>query len=301
MIPWYAPIDCTAWFRRLLSSRAVVLVLILVALVTTEFRFDWMERAAGAYLVTTNSYRPQSGTIWEQGHKADSARQTLAQYAVQRQNMQREAQQASSLGQVISSIAEEKGAMISSDHFLSLYLKLPPVLSNEIVSPYTLLTFTSTGKWERTFLEKQDHQLVIYLLDSQNQVIQRFNIGPELIEYIERGEVAVSSSLDQLSDFAAHIYPADRFFALLNALPEEVRKNIVAHPEELLRVSGRIRRVGISDGDFGDAVDLGFEVDTPDGTRVVLVQGARDEVRRLQHTLDESSSEGWPWSGGTKP
>lgn len=301
MIPWYTPINFSAWSRRLLSPRAVVLVLVLAALSVSELRFDWMETAVGAYLVTTNTYRPQSGTIWEQGHKVDSARQTLAQVATQRLTIQQEARQAESLGQVISSLAKEKGAMISADHFLALYLKLPPVLSNEIASPYTLLSFTSIGKWQRTFLEKQDRQLVIYLLDTQNQVIHRFNIGPELIGHIERGEVAVSSSLDQLSDFAGHIYPADRFFASLNALPEKVRKNIVAHPEQLLRVSGRIRRVGISDGNFGDSVDLGFEVDSPQGAKVILVQGIRDSARRLQDDLDAGSSSGWLWTGEARP
>jgi len=274
-----------------------VLALALAALASTELRFDWAEKALGTYLVTTNPFRPQSGAIWEQGQKAHSARQTLAEYAIQQQNVQREARQAGSLSQVIATISQEKGAMISAEHFLALYLKLPPVLSSEIMSPYELLNFSNTGTWQRTFIEKQDNHLLIYLLDTQNQVVHRLSMGPDLIGHIERGEVAVRSSLDQLSDFAAYIYPAERFFRALSTLPAEVRKRIVAHPEDLLRVTGRIGRVGISDGDLGDAVDLGFEVDGPDGPKVILMQGVRDDVLRLRRTLETGSSSRWPWSG----
>jgi hypothetical protein len=294
MIPWYAPVNFSAWIRRALPPRVVVLAVAVAILAATEMRFDWMEKTAGAYLVSTNTYRPQLGAIWEQGHKADSARQALAKFANQRHNIQREAQQAGSMGQVISSIIDEKGAMVSADHFLAVYLKLPPMLAAEIVSPYQLLAYSNGGTWQRTLLEKQDGHLHIYLLDTQNQVIDRMQLGPELIGHIERGEVAISSSLDQLSDFDA-VYSADRFFSSLNTLPEAVRKKIIAHPEDLLRVSGRIRRVGLSSRGFGDAVDLGFEVEASEGVKVILMQGGRDEVRRLQNSLSAGSTRRWPW------
>jgi len=284
-----------------MAPRLVVLALVLVTMAMTELRFDWVEKTVGAYLVTTNSQRPKSGTIWEQGLQTDSARQTLAQFADQRQNMQREVRQATSMGQVMANIDEGRGAMISADHFLALYLKLPPVLSHEIVSPYTLLTLTNSGQWQRTFLERQDQQLLIYMLDAQNQVVYRLNIGSVLLGYIERGEVAIKTGLDQLSDFAAHIYPAERFFSVLNTLPEEVRKGVVAHPEDLLRITGHIRRIGISESALGDVTDLGFEVESLDGLKVILVQGVRDDVRRLQQALDGGSAFGWPWTGEGRP
>jgi hypothetical protein len=294
MTPWYAPPNFSAWIRRLLPPRAVVLAMLVAVLIATEMRFDWVEKAVGAYLVSTNVYRPQSGAIWEQGLKTDSARQTLAKFANQRHTAQREAQQAGSLGQVIAAIADDKGSIVSADHFLALYLKLPPVLAAEIVSPYQLLAYSNNGHWQRTLLEKQDEQLNIYLLDTQNQVIYRLQLGPELIAHIERGEIAIISSLDQLSDFD-DIFSAERFFSSLNALPEETRKKIVTHPEDLLRLSGRIRRVGMSNRGFGESVDLGFEIEAPEGTKVILVQGGRNEVQRLQVALKMGASRRWPW------
>lgn len=296
-IPWYFPPNFKAWRKRLLAPRAVVLLLIITALAIAELRFDWMESALGNYLVTTNPQRPKSGAIWDQGREADQARQTLAQYSSQRQNSQIEVRRSTSLGQVVASIVDEKGAMISAEHFVELYLKLPPAISHEMISPYTLLDKLSEGRWQRTFFELRNQQLLVYLLDAQNQVIHRLDVGQVLLGYIERGEVSVGTSLDRMADFAAHLYPAERFFKVLNALSAEVRGRIVARPEDLLRVSGRIRRVGISDSPLADTVDLGFEVEDLDGPKVILMQGRYEDVRRLQHALEGRSVSGWSRPG----
>ncbi len=300
MIPWYAPTTIEQWFRRLLSPRAVVLALFLVALIVTEWRFAWMEQVAGSYLVTTNRYRPKSGTVWEQGRQSDQARQALAQFATQQQNVQREAQQASSLGQVVANM-DAKGAMISAEHFLNLYLKLPPVLAQEIASPYVLLALSSAGRWERAFFQQEDQNLSISLLDSQNQVVYRLSIGAVLMGHIERGEVAIRTGLEQLSDFSDNIYTAELFFEALNALPEVSRRRVLAHPEDLLRVSGRIRRIGISAGAMGDNVDLGFEVEDLEGPKVILMQGAREEVRQLQRAMEGGLQGERPSGGEARP
>ncbi len=301
MTPWYAPTDMNIWRRRLLVPRSVVLVCLLAVAGITEFRFDWIEKAVGAYLTTTNAYRPRSGAIWEKGREADSARTTLAQYADQRQHLQSEVRQAHSLGQLVANLGEDKGAMISSEHFIELYLKLPPIISHEIVSPFTLLTLQSDGRWQRTFLERKGNNLLVYMLDGSNQVIHRLSIDQVLLVHIERGEVAIRTGLDQLADFNGRIYLAERFFKALDGLPEEERKRIVAHPEDLLRVEGRIERVGISEQMIGDAVDLGFEVSGRDGPRVVLMQGARDEVLRIQRLLEEGDTPVWPWMRKEQP
>jgi hypothetical protein len=289
MVNWYTPENLNQWAWRLVAPRTVALLLALTALVVTELRFDWIEQAVGAYLATTNAYRPESGAIWDQGHQTDQAREALSQFMNQRRTSQLEARRATSLGQVVSGIADERGAMISAEHFVELFLALPPVISHEIVSPYTLLAQLTSGQWQRTFFERQDRQLTIYLLDSQNQVLHRLVVGAGLLEHVLRGEVAVGSSLEGLADFAGHIYPAGRFFELLNSYPTRTRQGIIAHPEDLLRISGRIVRVGISDRAMGDTIELGFEVEGSQGLKVILTQGNADDVRRLQRVLDERS------------
>ena len=289
MTLWYAPTSYKEYVRRLITLRTVLLFSAVVVMVATELRFDWMESAVGTYLATTNGARPESGTIWDQGRQSELARQTLNQYMNQRQDVQREVRRATSLGQVLAGIGKENGAMISAAHFVELYLKLPPVLAHEIVSPYTLLSQLSANKWQRTYFEGQGDQLSVYMLDDQNQVLYRLTIGPGLIEHIQQGEVAIHTGLNQLSDFSAHIYTAEQFFSVLNTLPDEVRKGIVASPEELLRISGRIVKVGISDESVGGATALGFEVEDLQGAKVILTQGRSNDVERLRWMLDSRS------------
>lgn len=290
---WYYPANLNVWVRRVVALRSVVLFMVVLALAVTEFRFDWIERLVGNYLLTTNAGRPESGAIWDQGHQTDSARQVLSQYMSQVQTAQREARRAASLGQVVAGIDANQGAMISADHFIELYVKLPPILSHEIISPFTLLAYINSSKWSRTFLEQQGQQLAVYLLDDHNQVLHRLAIGPAMLGHIQRGEVAIQTSLYHLADFAAHIYPAAEFFTALNTLPESVRKGVIAEPEDLLRISGRIVRVGISDRTSGETVDLGFEVEDLDNAKVILVQGRSDDVLRLIAMLEGEPSDYW--------
>lgn len=287
---WYAPISFKDHLKRLVALRTALVFSVVLALVVTEFRLDWIEKALGTYLVTTNAQRPESGTAWDKGRQTDQARQTLSQYTHEREGAQSDARRAVTMGQVLNGIDAQKGAMISADHFVELYLKLPRVLSNELISPYTLLTQLSSDKWKRTFFERQgSEQLQIYLLDDHNQVLHRLSVGPVLSEHIRRGEVAVQTRLDQLGDFTGRIYPAEQFFAALNTLPEEVKRGVVDSPGSLLQVSGRIVRVGISGQSMDGTVDIGFEVEDGQGAKVILTRGRVSDVRRLQWALEETS------------
>lgn len=298
MIPWYAPWSYKEYIRRWIAWRSILLLGLITILVITEFRFNWLEDVVGAYLVTTNSARPESGTIWDQGRQSELARQTLNAYMNQRQDVQREVRGASSLGQVLAGLGDDHGAMISADHFIELYLKLPPVLAHEVVSPYLLLGQLSAHKWQRTFFEQQDQKLSIYLLDDQNQVLHRIDMGSGLMEHIRQGEIAIHTGLHQLGDFAAHVYPADMFFNTLNALPEEVRKGILPSPEELLRISGNAVQVGISSQPMGDITELGFEVQDLQGAKVILTQGRTRDVRRLLWMLEYHEAGAFDRRGG---
>ncbi len=297
MTLWYAPFSFKDYTRRLVTGRSILLLSAIAALIATEFRFDWLETTTGAYLVSTNKSRPESGAIWDQGRQSESARQTLSQYTSQRQDAQREVRRATSMGQLLTGMGNERGAMLSASHFIELYLKLPPVISHEIVSPFTLLSHLSSNKWQRTFFEHQDQQLSVYLLDDHNQVLHRLAIGPGLMEHIEQGEVAIHTNLNQLSDFAGHIYAAEHFFALLNTLPERVRRGVVSSPEELLRASGRVVRVGISSESMGGATALGFEVEGMQGAKVILSQGRSEDVEHLRWMLQAQSATGGGYGG----
>ena len=127
---WYEPRDFKEWAKRLFAIRHLVLILFILGAFISELRFDWFEQTVGSYLVTTNSKRPESGAIWEIGHRTITARQTLDQIITDRQFLQREARGATTFTQMALNILPNKGIMLSSEHFRKIYLTLPQTIEH---------------------------------------------------------------------------------------------------------------------------------------------------------------------------
>ena len=286
MTDWAEPRDFNEWAKRVFGLRSVLVIILVSCIFILEFRFDWVEQVIGSYLVTTNSERPESGSIWEKSRQTRTARQALEQILTDRQTLQREARRADTFTQIAANVTPGKGVMLSADHFRKLYLRLAPSVAHDIISPFELLGLVSTGQWHRTYFEKPGSGLVIYLLDADNRVLQQLELGPVLLSQLKRGEVALAESLDQLPVFKNRIYLAEEFFNSLESFPEEVRRSMVPYPETLLEVPGQIARVGISDETQAGFIELGFEFSSGTQRRVVLVQGHEWAVWRLRSRLE---------------
>lgn len=286
MTEWAEPRDFRDWAKRVFALRSLLILMLLIAIFILELRFDWVERLAGSYLATTNSRRPESGSIWEKSRQTRTAQQTLEQIVTDRQALQREVRNAATFSQIAANVNPGKGVMLSANHFRKLYLQLAPSIAYDIISPLDLLELVSNGRWHRTYFEKSAGGLTIYLLDASNRVLLQLELDSVLLNQLKRGEMAMAESLDQIPIFKNRIYSADQFFNALQAFPEEVRRSIVPHPETLLEVSGQIVRVGISDETLSGFIELGFEFF--DGTQhhVVLVQGYEWAVWRLRSRLE---------------
>ena len=286
MTEWAEPRDFRDWAKRVFALRSLLILMLLSVVFILELRFDWVERLAGSYLATTNSGRPESGSIWEKSRQTRTAQQTLEQIVTDRQALQREVRNAATFSQIAANVNPGKGVMLSANHFRKLYLQLAPSIAYDIISPFDLLELVSNGRWHRTYFEKSAGGLTIYLLDASNRVLLQLELDSVLLNQLKRGEMAMAESLDQIPIFKNRIYSADQFFNALQAFPEEVRRSIVPHPETLLEVSGQIVRVGISDETLSGFIELGFEFFDGTQHRVVLVQGHEWAVWRLRSHLE---------------
>lgn len=290
MADWVGPQDIREWSRRLFALRPILLVLLVSAIFILELRFDWIERTLGAYLVTTNAARPESGAIWEKGKQTLTARKTLEQIVTDRQASQRIARGATTFNQIAANVSPDQGVMLSDDHFRKLYLSLPREIAQEIISPFELVRLASEGKWRRTYFEKAGAGLMVYLLDLNNRVLQQLKISPSLLIHFEREQFAQVETLEDLPYFENRVYPADRFFDALETFPEDVRRSMVPNPERLLRISGQIMRVGISDEAVSGFIEIGFEIINGSRRKVIIVQGHEWAVWRLRSHLEEQKS-----------
>jgi hypothetical protein len=289
MTEWIEPQDGRPWAARIFSRQGVLAALAALAVVASEAQLQWVERSIGAYLVSTNADRPESGAIWEKGRKAQTARMAVDKLAADREANQRLARNAGTLNEVIASLAPGQGVMLSAEHFRELYQRIPPGMAAEMISPFDLLRFASERQWNRVYLEQSADGLMVYLLAPNNQVLRQFMVASAKLALMARKGAMASQSLEDLPSFQNRIYPAERFFAALASLPEEDRRALIPQPERLLEVSEQISRVGISDEALAGFIDVGVEIRSGSQRRVMLLQGQDWAVWRLRSLLEGKS------------
>lgn len=284
---WSRPRNLRELAVRTLSLRVLVLVLAVFSILLSELRFDWAERLLGAYLVTTNGQRPESGSMWEVGRRARSAHQTLERIATDRIASQREAREAAGFGELARRLQPGQGVMLAADHFRRLYLALPAQPARELISPFHLLAILGRERCERVYVKQSaaGEGLSIFLLDRENRVLETLHLPPRLIATSLDGNVPGEGRLEDFPGFEGRIYPAPRFFEVLATLPDEIRSAVVPQPERLLEMDGPVLRAGIGDEVSGGYIRLGFEVRVAGSPRVVLMQGREWAVWQLRSRL----------------
>ena len=291
MNTWSHPQTIGDWLKGMVALRPIVLVLLLSLGLIAELRFDWAEHLVGRYLVTTNPFRPESGAIWEKGHRTEDARQVLEKIVTDKQAVQREARDAQNFTQIAQALSRGIELIISADHFRHLYNELPPELAAELLSPYTLVRIVSKNEWDRAFFEPGASGFSIYFLNKDNRVLQQLTVSADMLARMEQGETPRIDRLENLPQFANRIYTADRFFRALESVSEDVRRQGVPWPENLLKSPGRVSRVAISDEVLSGYIELGFELEEPTQTRVILFQGRDWAVARIRAVLEGETFE----------
>ena len=131
----------------------------------------------------------------------------------------------------------------------------------------------------------------IYFLNKDNRVLQQLTVSADMLARMEHGETPRIDRLENLPQFANRIYAADRFFRALESVSEDVRRQAVPWPENLLKSPGRVSRVAISDEVLSGYIELGFELEEPTQTRVILFQGRDWAVARIRAVLEGETFE----------
>ena len=286
MPAWSEPQDLKTWMARGLSLRGTVLFLSALAILISEVRFSWVEVLVGRYLAVTNSHRPESGSVWEQGRLKQVATQTLEQMVTQQLTAQREAHEASSLAQLIDGLSESQGAMISAEQFKRLYIQIPEAAARNLFSPILMLRIGAEKSWDRVYMERENDQVGIYLLDRDNNVLSYKTLTDQQLKSTGTEPHILPGTLDEQPEFTGRIYPADRFFMALDTLTPEIQRGVLSQPSTLLSAQGTPLRVGVSDEVDADMIRIGIEMDTPQGRQIVLTMGQEWAVWQVRMLLE---------------
>jgi len=264
--------------------------MLVLVIVISELRFDWIERMLGSFLVSTNVTRPESGAIWELGKQTKTAHQAIEKIVTDRRSSYREAEKATSFKQIATTIQPEEWLLVPPDLFRKLYLELPPEVATEIIPSFELLELINNRDWERTYFEKDGDGLNIYMLDKDNRVLKRLPISPDLLYMMAYSDVAFGERLENFPIFEGRIYPGDLFFKVLKNLTPEVIDGVIRRPEHLLRVPGNIARVGISDEAISGFIQIGFEIESGAQQMLILLRGHEWAVWRLRSLLESEKN-----------
>jgi len=283
---WTEPKNLSEWTQRLFSARTLMMSMLVLVLVISELRFDWMEQTLGSFLASTNATRPESGAIWEIGKQTRTAHQAIEKIVTDRRSSYREAESATSFKQIAATIQPEEWLLVPPDLFRKLYLELPPEVAKEIIPSFELLELINNREWERTYFEKDGDGLNIYMLDKDNRVLKRLPISPDLLYMMAYSDVAFGERLENFPIFESRIYPGKLFFHVLKNVMPEVRDGVIRRPEHLLRVPGNIVRVGISDEAISGFIQIGFEIDSGAQQMVILLRGHEWAVWRMRSLLE---------------
>ena len=286
MPAWSEPQDLKTWMARGLSLRGTVLFLSVLAILISEVRFSWVEVLVGRYLAVTNSHRPESGSVWEQGRLKQVATQTLEQMVTQQLTAQREAREASSLAQLIDGLSESQGAMISAEQFKCIYIQIPEAAARNLFSHILKLRIGAEKSWDRVYMERENGQVGIYLLDRGNNVLSYKTMTDQQLKSTGTEPHILAGTLDEQPEFAGRIYPADRFFMALDTLTPEIQRGVLSHPGTLLSAQGTPLRVGVSDEVDADMIRIGIEMDTSQGRQIVLTMGQEWAVWQVRMLLE---------------
>lgn len=287
---WYEPRDLKDWFNRFFSLRCLTLILIVLMLAVFEFRFDWMEKAMGSYLSTTNQQRPETGNIWETAHDTQQALESLDEITDDREAVKHKARSAADLSEIISLISDNRGVQISPDHFRELYMKLSPSIRSQILPQIALLQMLGEEQWDRTYIRKLSNQLTIYFINRGNHVISKITVPDNILVQIERRKSAFEGSLEEWGASPEGIFSIKQFFSALESLPEDVRTEVLAQPEQILNAGGRPVRVGLSPQFQTSWMDVGFELVDGAQRRVIILPAREWALGRLLSVLEDTYS-----------
>ena len=282
---WYDPFSITEWLKRTFSFLNIAVVVFTALFVFSEFRFDWFEKLVGAYLISTNDSRPQTGPIWETGRQTTNARQYLDTIISKKEKMQKNVHQAASFSQLASGILPGEWVTLEKQEFKSLYLSVPRVSALKIIEPASLLWLLNGNALDRIFCEGTDNGINIYFIDSQNRVIKKIELTRDDIRSLDDGIQPIEGRLSDMPEFHGRIFEAEDFFNGLLRLPADIIPDLITHPEVLLMLEGRITRVGIWNESKNGYIRLGFEFRENGSSRVVFVSGREWAVWQLSLNL----------------
>ncbi len=273
------------WHRIAFSLLAVGIT---AGAVVLEFKISYVERAIGRYLTWHNADRTEGGKIWETVSLSEEVREQLDDMVQDRRAQVSLDEQVEQMVQLIGMTREREQVLLSRDRFLEIYNRLPAYQSALIIEPLQLLELIGTLQgWQRTLIEFSGGELVFFLIDGSNAVLQKRQLAADYVTYYMSGRESRPFGQDDGMLNVAEPYPPDVFYDAWARLPAQHRSGIPLGNDELVAWRYRLQRVGIDlQNVVGQRTEIAFELSGDQGLRTVRILGRGLAVLHLADQMN---------------
>ncbi len=282
---WYGPQHYSEWLRRTFSILNIAIVVVTAIVVFSEFRFDWIERLVGSYLVSTNDLRPETGAIWETGKHTSNAQESLNQIISRKKDSRQTVDAATTFSNLASRLLPGDWVSLEKHQFKTLYLALDRSVALKVIDPAHLLWILNGSSLDRIFCEGIPGGIKIYFIDNENRVIKHIELKSQDVLEIENGMDLSNGDLSNIEGFRGRVYPAKLFFDAILKLPSDMVPDLMLNPEILLKQNGKLTKIGIWNESENGYIKLGFEFEEAEGRKIIFIKGREWAVWQLSLNL----------------
>lgn len=275
----------TKLLRLLINKKLLITLSILILITVSELATDFIEIILGNIVELTNSYRPQSGTIWEQHHKDRLASEQLAEI-IKSLPAEEQLPAIDDIMQLKNQLEQRQAVLITAEQFHEIYNQIPMGNASNIISPYDLLKLAHSRKWVWTKIVKNDSSLSFFFFDGDKQLLMDTYPPLSVLYTLPATDRSGSAELDAMDHFKGRTISREQFFAVFDDLPNSVKLQLINNPFLLVKWDRNIQKVGLSRFVEDGTVSLSFQVNQGSYAEVYTFQASDWAVDRFIEKLN---------------
>ena len=276
------------------SWHSVAGLVILSAFISLEFYANLFEKSVGYYLKWQNHKRPQLGRMWERDRQSLIAQAQIQSIRSSLDIQEENASGISSLKQLFENVAPGFPLVVTRKKFLHLYFDFPGLGSEQIISPYDLISLDSAKNWNRVLLKRFGPWITLQFLDQKNIPAHEIFLSIDTILDIQATRSIKRGTLEDSNFKKNRIFRFDEVLPVLKSLDSVTQTAVFPEPRWFLEKNYYITRVGVSEVVPGEETAqhlvFGIEYDTDYYTGVLFIPVAMELANNILSQIDRSDA-----------
>ena len=269
-------------------------LVILSAFLFLEFYTNLFEKSVGYYLKWQNHKRPQLGRMWERDRQSLIAQAQIQSIRSSLDIQEESASGISSLKQLFENVAPGFPLVVTREKFLQLYFDFPGLGSEQIISPYDLISLDSAKNWNRVLLKRFGPWITLQFLDQKNIPAHEIFLSIDTILDIQATRSIKRGTLEDSNFKKNRIFRFDEVLPVLKSLDSVTQTAVFPEPRWFLEKNYYITRVGVSEVVPGEETAqhlvFGIEYETDYYTGVLFIPVAMELANNILSQIDRSDA-----------